>query len=59
MKITRKLKKIINKKTLLVHEKYFSPNRRKNLSPFRTDVPIRPHTLRTLENSENIGIGIK
>ena len=29
-------------------KKYFFPNKKKNLSPFRTDVPIRSHALRTL-----------
>ena len=29
-------------------EKFFFPNKRKNLLPFRTDVPIMFHALRTL-----------
>ena len=29
-------------------KKYFFPNKRKNLSPFRNDVPIRSHALCTL-----------
>ena len=47
---------------------FFFPNKRKNLAPFCADVPIRFRALRTLgagaaieniENSKNIGIGIK
>ena len=46
----------------------FFPNKRKNLRPFCSDVPIRFHALRTLgagaaienhENNENIGTDIK
>ena len=29
-------------------KKYFFPNKRKNLSPFHTDVPIRSHAFHTL-----------
>ena len=29
-------------------KKYFFPNKKKNLSPFRADVPIRFHALCTL-----------
>ena len=29
-------------------KKHYFPNKRKNLSPFRNNVPIRPHALRTL-----------
>ena len=37
------------KKTWLLYKIVFFPNRGKNLSPFRTKVPIRFHALRNLE----------
>ena len=41
-------KKINNKKTGLLYKKVLFPKQKKNLTPFRSDVPIRSNALRTL-----------
>ena len=42
-------KKVINKKTYNFSMKqFFILNKRKNLRPFLTDIPVRFHALRTL-----------
>ena len=40
-------KRLLIKKLDFCIKKYFFPNKRKNFNPFRTDVPIRSHSLRT------------
>ena len=41
-------KQVINKKTSLLYKKYFLSKKRKSISPFRTEVPIRSHDLLTV-----------
>ena len=41
-------KRLLIRKLDFCIKEYFFPNKRKNLSPFRTDVSIRPNTLHTL-----------
>ena len=41
-------KRLITRKRNFYIKQCFFPNKRNNLSPFRTDVPIRFHALRTV-----------